>query len=215
MKRKDSQDTRDKIMITAFELFGRYGFDGTSIREIANQSGVNVAAVNYHFTTKENLFWEIMAATYLELDLEIRDFARKSTTTKELALLTFDHFVNERFSLKNAIKMMLAEEISPPKSQEIEKIMYNPMGPPGGAHFAEKIQGEVPYTLSREGLLWGVKTVFGSVFHWGLMCCTSHVGEAVVVDPLMHPKQIRKDLEWQVESTLIFLKNNHQRFHES
>ena len=49
------QDTREKILDTAEALFMAYGYEGTSMRQITGEAGVNLAAVNYHFGTKEQL----------------------------------------------------------------------------------------------------------------------------------------------------------------
>ncbi|TAL18151.1 TetR/AcrR family transcriptional regulator [bacterium] len=55
------ESTRDRIFSTAKRLFSKNGFTGTSIRDITEEAGVNVAAVNYHFGGKENLYLEILA----------------------------------------------------------------------------------------------------------------------------------------------------------
>ncbi len=48
--------TRERILETALDVFAEYGFDGTSTREICKRAGVNVAALNYHWGSKENLW---------------------------------------------------------------------------------------------------------------------------------------------------------------
>ncbi len=48
-------DTRTRILETAEGLFATKGYAGTSIREITRDAGVNVAAIHYHFGSKEAL----------------------------------------------------------------------------------------------------------------------------------------------------------------
>src|ERR1700728_3725650 len=48
-------NTKDRILDTAEHLFARDGFDATSLRAITAEAGVNLAAVNYHFQSKEAL----------------------------------------------------------------------------------------------------------------------------------------------------------------
>lgn len=48
-------DTRSRILDAAEQLFAEHGFDGTSIREVTRDAAVNVAAVHYHFGSKEAL----------------------------------------------------------------------------------------------------------------------------------------------------------------
>jgi len=50
-----SVDTKSKILSAAEKLFGMNGFDGTSLRDITAEAQVNLAAVNYHFQSKESL----------------------------------------------------------------------------------------------------------------------------------------------------------------
>ncbi len=54
------QDTAGRIISMATRLFAENGYDGTSIKQISEQAGVNIAAVNYHFASKENLFRRII-----------------------------------------------------------------------------------------------------------------------------------------------------------
>jgi AcrR family transcriptional regulator len=54
------KDKREQIIETALELFAQKGFEGTSIRDIAEKATVNVAMVNYYFGTKEKLFEKIV-----------------------------------------------------------------------------------------------------------------------------------------------------------
>ena len=55
-----SQQTRNQIIRAAEVLFARKGYAATSVREITEAAGVNIAAVNYHFGSKENLLIEIL-----------------------------------------------------------------------------------------------------------------------------------------------------------
>ncbi|MEO8779624.1 MAG: TetR/AcrR family transcriptional regulator [Rhodanobacter sp.] len=51
--------TRDRILGAAEALFARRGFDGASLRQLTAAAGVNLAAVNYHFGSKEKLVEEV------------------------------------------------------------------------------------------------------------------------------------------------------------
>ena len=54
-----SVDTRERILDSAEHLFMAHGYDGTSMRQITGEAGVNLAAVNYHFGSKESLMQEV------------------------------------------------------------------------------------------------------------------------------------------------------------
>lgn len=50
------EDTRQRLVLAALEVFGHYGFEGTSTRQLAERAGVNLAAIPYHFGGKEGLY---------------------------------------------------------------------------------------------------------------------------------------------------------------
>jgi AcrR family transcriptional regulator len=52
--------TQTKILDTAEGLVMEHGFEATSLRQITAAAGVNLAAVNYHFGSKEELFQTVL-----------------------------------------------------------------------------------------------------------------------------------------------------------
>jgi AcrR family transcriptional regulator len=52
---KPQHETRTRILDAAEELFMRHGFEGTSMRLLTARAAVNLAAVNYHFGSKDAL----------------------------------------------------------------------------------------------------------------------------------------------------------------
>src|SRR5580698_1323685 len=51
----DAASTRERILDAALDLFVEQGYDGTSLRQIAEQLGVTKAALYYHFESKEDI----------------------------------------------------------------------------------------------------------------------------------------------------------------
>jgi AcrR family transcriptional regulator len=51
----DESGTRERILTAAAPLFAENGFEGTGVRAIAAAAEVNIAAVNYHFGSKDAL----------------------------------------------------------------------------------------------------------------------------------------------------------------
>nr|WP_246427807.1 TetR family transcriptional regulator [Paenibacillus phyllosphaerae] len=45
-----------RLLVAAKRLFARQGYDGTSVRQICEEAGANVALVSYYFGGKENMF---------------------------------------------------------------------------------------------------------------------------------------------------------------
>lgn len=56
-----AKDTIQKILEAAFKVFGSKGFAATRMRDIADEAGVNLALINYHFKSKEELFKTVMS----------------------------------------------------------------------------------------------------------------------------------------------------------
>ena len=73
--------TRSRILATTAAMFAEHGIDAVSIRAIAEAASVNVAAVNYHFGSKDMLHIEVF-----------REVARRSA---ERRLATLDRILGE------------------------------------------------------------------------------------------------------------------------
>ena len=58
---KRGDTTRLAILDAAERCFGEGGFDGVSLRTITEGAGVDLALVNYHFGSKDNLLREVIA----------------------------------------------------------------------------------------------------------------------------------------------------------
>jgi len=58
--KEDTASSTIKIKEAAHKLFLQNGYGSTSIREIAETAGTNVALLNYHFGSKQNLFEEVV-----------------------------------------------------------------------------------------------------------------------------------------------------------
>src|SRR5258706_15425661 len=55
-----SADTKTRILDAAEQLFMEHGFEATSLRQLTSASGGNLAAVNYHLGSKEELFQAVL-----------------------------------------------------------------------------------------------------------------------------------------------------------
>jgi AcrR family transcriptional regulator len=53
-------ETKDKILDAAERLFGEQGYAETSLRHIIADAGVNLAAIHYHFGSKEDLLLQLI-----------------------------------------------------------------------------------------------------------------------------------------------------------
>jgi AcrR family transcriptional regulator len=59
VRQSASESSREKLIASSERLFADRGFDGVSVRDIANAAGVNSALVGYYFRGKEGLLSEV------------------------------------------------------------------------------------------------------------------------------------------------------------
>ncbi|MFD0854063.1 TetR/AcrR family transcriptional regulator, partial [Actinomadura adrarensis] len=80
MTERKPQDTRERILETALDLFFERGYQGTSMREIANRLELTKASVFYHFPSKA-----VLLATLCEpLSDELEDVLERARTIDDV-----------------------------------------------------------------------------------------------------------------------------------
>ena len=63
--RSDGRETRARVLRAATEVFARDGFEGASLRRIAERAGIDIATLKYHVVDKDALFAEVYQDGYL------------------------------------------------------------------------------------------------------------------------------------------------------
>lgn len=61
------EETRQRLLEVAAELFAHKGFSDTTVRDLAKAARCNVAAISYHFGSKEKLYEAVLVRTFREL----------------------------------------------------------------------------------------------------------------------------------------------------
>ncbi len=91
-------DTRARIQQIAVELFAEHGYEGTSLREIAERLGVTKAALYYHFKSKEDIILSLVEDYQAQMDALIAwagSHPANAETRREI-LSRYMHIVAER-----------------------------------------------------------------------------------------------------------------------
>jgi AcrR family transcriptional regulator len=114
-------DTRERILQVALDLFIEQGYDKTSLREIAERVGVTKAALYYHFASKEEIFRTLMQPVF-ELQQQAMSLVTEHPTLEEwsagLARLVesvlpqrrlFELFENNQSAVRAVGDRMMAE----------------------------------------------------------------------------------------------------------
>ena len=82
-----------KIIEAAIECIEQFGLRGATNRRIAEKAGVNLAAINYYFRSKENLIARVMETT-LHNAFDWEDIQKlPGSTAKERCIAVFDELI--------------------------------------------------------------------------------------------------------------------------
>ncbi|WP_199635463.1 transcriptional regulator CecR [Serratia sp. PAMC26656] len=126
--RARGEQARQQLIAAAIEMFGEYGIQGATTRDIAQRAGQNIAAITYYFNSKEGLYlavaqWiaDFIQQAFRPLAEEIDRFwqrpAAKRRPEQYLAylksgLLAFSELMTQPHTL-NLSKIMSREQLSP------------------------------------------------------------------------------------------------------
>lgn len=166
--------TRERILGAAERLFAEHGFAGTSLRDITAEARVNLAAVNYHFGSKEDLF---LAAVVRRLEpvnrrrLELLEAAERRSDPPRLEDVA-RAFVEPVVEARDGDGGMGA----------LAKLMARVVGEPGGwaekilplafgavaSRFLASLERALP-GVPRADLLWGLVFSAGVLSHYVLL----------------------------------------------
>ena len=83
--RDDGKERQAAIIETAGKLIAKQGYDKTTSKQICQELGINLAAVNYHFDSREKLYLEVLRQvyTYLLSVTELSELEEKNLTAEE------------------------------------------------------------------------------------------------------------------------------------
>jgi AcrR family transcriptional regulator len=168
------RDTRWRILDVAEELFGEQGLDRVSIRDITRKAKVNLAAINYHFGTKEDLIAAVFERRVVPVNEarlaalnRVEASAGKGILKLEAILEAFIRPALQS-SLKaskgrTAFSKLFGRCLSEP-SPEVEallKAQFEPLV----QRMDAALQRALP-RLSRSEIYWRMKFTYGALHHW-------------------------------------------------
>lgn len=167
----EARSTKERLLDSAEELFAARGRDGVSVRDLATAAAVNVAAVNYHFQSKENLYREVLVRR-LQLKREaslaaIRQAARRKDGTPELEPLIrafVAQYLAETITTaggRNFLRLVAGELHGPGPHGEI---FLRELVAPVQRAFAEALHRAEPH-LDRTQITWIILGIVGQCIH--------------------------------------------------
>jgi AcrR family transcriptional regulator len=158
----EKQDTKSRILDSAEKLFGLNGFDGTSLRDITAEAQVNLAAVNYHFQSKESLIDAVIARRIEPVNrrrFEMLDAAGPNPTIEQILTAFVGPLLDQDLS---SVVPLMGRMMSDP-TQFVERVFKKYLTPVS-RRFQEALQRELP-DLPRAELVWRLFFTGGAMAH--------------------------------------------------
>ena len=179
-------DTKDAILAAAERLFAAEGIDKASLRAITGEAGVNLAAVHYHFGSKEGLVRALLARRLEPL------------TRKRLELL--DAAEHERGSLDDVVRAFIEPALemvkSEPGGHAFARFMLSASQDPKAEmreavfaelretieRFSEALSAHLPH-LPKTEIFWRFHFMVGVMVHSIALGSVVHVISGGLCDP--------------------------------
>jgi AcrR family transcriptional regulator len=155
-------DTKERILDAAEKLFGQNGFEGTSLRDITAEAGVNLAAVNYHFQTKDSLIDAAIARRIEPVNcrrMEMLEAAGPNPTLEQILIAFLQPVLDKHLSAT----MGLMGQILATPDMFITRLFKKHLVVVSH-RFADALAGALP-DLSRTDLLWRLSFTGGAIGH--------------------------------------------------
>lgn len=150
---KDKNLIKEKIIRAAFICIEKFGYPSLTIRKIAEESGLNVSAVNYYFESKEKLVAAVekfsIKSAFTDWD-EVTAGGRDAKEKIELFLL---HWIGGMFSYPNFSKAYIYEPLMNNNYKGIYIKQLN------------RLLSEIELKLKAEGLQTGTKELKFILMH--------------------------------------------------
>jgi AcrR family transcriptional regulator len=168
--RLEESSTKTRILDSAEQLFAERGFDAASLRAITGKAGVNLAAVNYHFKSKEVLIREVLARRLSPLNrrrLEMLDQheakrGSRPVPIEDIVRSLVAPLFEQRDSLSGGryIASLLGRLYSEPR---LWKIFLEELGDTV-SRFSAALRRALPH-LSKGELFWRIHFAIGAMNH--------------------------------------------------
>ena len=133
----DQHDLKKQILDTAEELFSDKGYAATSIRRIADQSGVNPALVHYYFGQKKSLLQSVLDRALEPMSIAIAEMKDSPGASPDVIA---DLLISMAAEHPNIPRLLIREVFLP--GGEMQQYFTERMAP--------RLGGALPALLNRE-----------------------------------------------------------------
>ncbi len=158
-------DTKQRILDAAERLFAERGFDAVSLRHIIGDAGVNLAAVHYHFGSKDDLLDEVVLRKVVPVNdarlAELDRFEQQAAGAPVAVEDILDAFLMPTAEVAKQnpeFAKLMGRVVAEGRIEQIAERHFRPMADRFVAALARSLPG-----LSREELGWRVHFMFGAI----------------------------------------------------
>lgn len=167
---KVKDDTRHRLLDAAEELFAQKGYAAVSVREITNQAGTHLSAVNYHFGGKRKLYLGVFQELWLPRAQQIYQALFQASqkgpmgpdeVIRTLAKALLQGQMNERVRQRH--HQLIAREMAQPT--EAYDLILNKAQRPLFELMVRLLQPHLPPGLPMEQMGLYIFSIFAQVLH--------------------------------------------------
>lgn len=106
-------DKQIQIIEIAEQLFADRGFDGTSVRDIAHEAGVNIAMISYYFGSKEKLMEALLEFRVGEIKIRVESLIKDDRYTPlEKVNMLIDEHIERAMHKQSFHKIMVSVQVT-------------------------------------------------------------------------------------------------------
>lgn len=164
--------TRDRLLNEAETLFAEKGYHAVSVREITKVARCNLAAVNYHFGNKKNLYLEVFRSRWVPRAMRVRTFFEKSLADQDSS--------SPEVVVQALARAFLEGPLTDEERQRHHQLMVREIGRPSEAfdlvadqvmrpffkELVEKLHSRMPEGLRKESLMLNILSIFATVLYF-------------------------------------------------
>jgi AcrR family transcriptional regulator len=132
MQPAPEDQTRERLIEAAGEVFAEHGFQAATIRDICTRANANVAAINYHFRDKTGLYLEVLRHSICAAPpVGIRTLVEQSRSPEEALRLMIHHMLHRMYGKgeRSAWPVrIMAHELAQPTAA-LDQVVQEVIGP--------------------------------------------------------------------------------------
>ena len=172
---EENTSTKDRLLDAAEELFAGKGYDDVSIRELAAAADEDVAAVNYHFQGKENLYHEVILRRFVDqrnstlaaLEKALAKADGKPSLDEVIGALVGEYLQGTLGHAKSGTFLSLITREMSGSNIHAHEAFFREMVAPVFLAFSRALAAAQPH-LKQQDMNWVIASIVGQIHHFVL-----------------------------------------------